>query len=209
MLEEVRARPKQLLGEISCSLLEAFIGGWTFGAYRCDQLVDIQDQLFRQFGAELSAKYGTPSTVFNAFSQLRLLAGDTGAFHLFFEELNLFANLFPDCLAPRAQSAGKKISRAEVIASIRRKPGLYLGRKSVSRLRAFLDGDAYAFKKSGLAGKIDPDLDEFEKWLMANEGMRSQFRWERVILLYANQNEEIAFDLFFDRLDEWEAQKAK
>src|SRR5262249_29761480 len=73
--------------------------------------------------------------------------------------------------------------------------------RSLTRLRAYLDGHATAYRIHHQIYPEEVDLVAFTEWLREKNKMRGQYRWERIIL-YWTQDEKQALTVFFDLLDE-------
>uniref|UniRef100_B8HQL0 Uncharacterized protein n=1 Tax=Cyanothece sp. (strain PCC 7425 / ATCC 29141) TaxID=395961 RepID=B8HQL0_CYAP4 len=92
----------------------------------------------------------------------------------------------------------------ELLEKIRTKPGMYLGRPSVSDLFMFLVGYEYALSE------IDIDLTEAEKqfycdfqpWLQQKLKITSVASWAKLIMLSCH-DEKAGFEQFYKLLDEF------
>ncbi|MTI41397.1 hypothetical protein [Fulvivirga lutimaris] len=94
----------------------------------------------------------------------------------------------------------------EILEVIRRKPHFYLTSKSITSLQNFLNGyllmagfsnDAY---NSG-----DPKIDDFKYWILnkssTQDGVGNPY--SNTLLLECKGDEELAFERFFEYLDEF------
>lgn len=213
MLKEVREHSVELLGAVSLERLEAFTSGWSVaethyghGPYN---LVG-ESEYFREFQRHLTTKYGLPEMgTAGHCSVLRLVSsGDEAAFHLYFQELDLFPKSKPD------PQRGNRVKTGicpfnQMMDYICEKPPLYLGIRSVTRLRAYLDGYAYGAKKLRPGIKLDPDMAEFEVWLRERERMPASIRWERLALACVFDDETHAFAYFVKNYKAWRSSQSK
>lgn len=96
----------------------------------------------------------------------------------------------------------------EVLDQIKAKPGLYLGRPSVSDLLMFLNGYEFAREQLGieLTEAEERFHDEFQPWLQQKMGVTSVTSWAKLIMLSCH-DEKAGFDLFFQLLNEFSEQK--
>lgn len=96
----------------------------------------------------------------------------------------------------------------DALASVRKHPGLVLGRKSIHALDAFLAGFAFARKEDKSAGDYE-FLADFNDWVRDRFGVKSNQGWARIIAFYsADENEELP--LFWRLFDEFrESRQAK
>jgi hypothetical protein len=95
---------------------------------------------------------------------------------------------------------------AELLKEIRRRPGMYIGWPSLSRLSGFLRGYDYAlFKLQGAPG--DPFFLSFQEWIERRLQVKHEF-WENAILQQAG-SEADAFHRFWVLLDEYYAEQER
>lgn len=86
----------------------------------------------------------------------------------------------------------------ELLNKIEYRPELYLGEKSIVKLRIYLMGFAY--------GLTYPDLNEplydFQLFIeyKYNNSRKTALGWDSILLKYTNGNEEMALNLFFKEL---------
>lgn len=99
----------------------------------------------------------------------------------------------------------KEITREKFYAlleDIKKRPGMYLGGKSIIRLTHFLDGIGYALSY-GDEQHADIDfLQGFQEWLQIKYDIPSTQHWSRILLFFA-ANEEDAFDAFYRHVEEF------
>lgn len=92
----------------------------------------------------------------------------------------------------------------EILEKIRTKPGIYIGRSSVSDLFMFLVG--YECARSELDIELSQEDDEFygefQPWLQQKLGITTVSSWAKMIMVYC-QDEKTGFEYFYDLLDEF------
>ena len=92
----------------------------------------------------------------------------------------------------------------EILAKIQAKPGMYIGRPSVSDLFMFLVG--YECSRSELEiENTDEEEDfygEFQPWLQKKLGITTVSSWSKMIMLYCH-DEKAGFEKFFNLLNEF------
>ncbi|MFM2064843.1 MAG: hypothetical protein RLZZ507_4514 [Cyanobacteriota bacterium] len=98
----------------------------------------------------------------------------------------------------------------EILEKVRNKPGMYIGRPSVSDLFMFLVGYEYARSELGseLSAEDDDFYGEFQPWLQKKLGITSVSSWAKIIMLYC-QDEKAGFEYFFRLLDEFKQRDAE
>lgn len=92
----------------------------------------------------------------------------------------------------------------EILQKIQARPGMYIGRPSISDLFMFLVGYKTARRELG----IEPNeqgikfFREFQPWIQERFKVQSVNSWAKIILLYSVDEKE-AFTYFFKLLDEF------
>jgi hypothetical protein len=92
-----------------------------------------------------------------------------------------------------------------VIQKIRMRAPMYVGQRSISCLRAFLNGWEFAHE-----GKVEDAslMQDFQEWVARKCRVPEGQSWDR-ILLFDSQDEAAAFDKFFAWFDEFVAAQNK
>jgi len=92
----------------------------------------------------------------------------------------------------------------ELLEKIRTKPGMYIGRPSVSDLFMFLIGYEYGRGESGVEPTEEEDdfYGEFQPWLQKKLGIKTVSSWAKMIMLSCH-DEKAGFEKFFKLLDEF------
>lgn len=92
----------------------------------------------------------------------------------------------------------------ELLEKIRTKPGMYIGRPSVSDLFMFLVGYEYGRSESGVEPTEEEDnfYGEFQPWLQEKLGIKTVSSWAKIIMLSCH-DEKAGFEKFFKLLDEF------
>jgi len=93
---------------------------------------------------------------------------------------------------------------ATLLKEIRNRPGMYIGWPSLSRLSGFLRGYDFALFKLREA-PFDPFFISFQEWIERRLQVKYEF-WEN-ILLQQSGSEADAFNLFWELLDEYQAEQ--
>jgi len=204
LMSLIEGDPRKFLGNASYEKFQGFLIGWDIATPERSYFDS------RAFHRWVDAKYGLPDKY--GASNISLIAGnDHDAFHLFFKELEEFRAVHPEYFTPaqNLETVKNKLlhSRREILEKIFRKPGLYMGCKSVTRLRGFLDGDAYARRQSDPGIQLYADLDPLEEWLKGYHDSNIHLRCEALALLYSSHNEAQAFDWLVERIQEFETER--
>jgi len=98
-----------------------------------------------------------------------------------------------------------KVGLFEILSKIKAKPGLYIGRPSVSDLFIFLAGYKTARRELG----IEPTAEEMKFYQQFHQFVESKYNlhtsnaWAKIILLYC-PDEKQGFERFFQLLEEFQ-----
>jgi len=91
----------------------------------------------------------------------------------------------------------------EVIQRIKKRPSMYLGKRSISNLRAFLSGYILSRRELGMAQTDqEKEFGEFPAWLQKKFGINSTQAWDSIILFYC-EDERDALEKFFNLFEEY------
>lgn len=86
----------------------------------------------------------------------------------------------------------------EMLQRIKQRPGMYLGRCSITRLRSFLDG--YMDARQDLCLPLTEQEQEFggfQEWVQKRFNINSNHSWDSIILFYSADERE-ALSTFFE-----------
>jgi hypothetical protein len=91
----------------------------------------------------------------------------------------------------------------DLLQRIKQRPGMYLGKCSITRLRAFLDGYGMARAELGFPDTEEQQqLDGFQEWIQERYQITSTHGWDSIILFFS-VDEKDALDKFFKLLEEF------
>lgn len=91
----------------------------------------------------------------------------------------------------------------ELLHKIKKRPGMYLGEASITRLKIFLMGYSIARRELGLGlTKQEKQFSQFQQWVKYHYQVNSNQGWDKIILSQVN-DEKLALNLFFDLLDKF------
>ena len=91
----------------------------------------------------------------------------------------------------------------EMLQEIKKRPGMYLGKRSITRLRSFLDGYMGAREDLGLPRtEQEKEFNEFQEWIQQRFNITSSHGWDSIILFYS-ADERDALDKFFELFEKF------
>ena len=204
VLFRVETAPEIHLGRPSLSRLvafetgyESFAGTGSFAGFRYYDF--LRNWLVERYGPQSMAQ--GPIQILQ-----RIANDDERAFHLFFRELA--AAIAATGKPAPAPAAGQKLTpypASAYLRSMAKRPALYFGRPTVSRLRAFLDGYCLAAEEAGHLECLD--LDGFEHWVRKQLDLKGMFRWEEALIAVYDGDDAAAYNLGLRSLREYRETK--
>jgi hypothetical protein len=91
----------------------------------------------------------------------------------------------------------------DFLQNIRKRPAMYLGQRSITRLHIFLCGYRFARSELGISQtEQEREFGEFQSWLEQKFNVETTQSWANIILS-RTKNESQALDNFFELLDEF------
>lgn len=91
----------------------------------------------------------------------------------------------------------------EMLQEIEKRPGMYLGKRSITRLRSFLDGYMGAREDLGLPQtEQEREFNGFQEWIQERFNITSSHGWDSIILFYS-ADERDALDKFFELFEKF------
>lgn len=86
----------------------------------------------------------------------------------------------------------------DLLARIKKRPGMYLGKVSLTRLKMLLMGYSMSRGELGLQlTQEEKKFAQFQQWIQRKYQINSSQGWETIILSKV-EDEKLAFDLFFE-----------
>ena len=91
----------------------------------------------------------------------------------------------------------------DLIQRIKQRPGLYLGKSSITRLNMLLIGYSQARMELGLPRTLEEiEFDKFQDWIQEKFKITSSHGWDSIILFYSI-DERDALDKFFELFEKF------
>jgi hypothetical protein len=91
----------------------------------------------------------------------------------------------------------------DLLARIKQRPGMYLGKVSITRLKMLLMGYSMSRGELGLQlTQQEKQFAQFQQWIQTKYQINSAQGWETIILSQV-EDEKLAFDLFFELFEQF------
>ena len=91
----------------------------------------------------------------------------------------------------------------DLLARIKQRPGMYLGKVSLTRLKMLLMGYGMSRGELGLQlTQEEKQFAQFQQWIQRKYQINSSEGWESIILSQV-EDEKLAFDLFFELFEQF------
>lgn len=91
----------------------------------------------------------------------------------------------------------------DLLTRIKKRPGMYLGKVSLTRLKILLMGYSMSRGELGLQlTQEEKQFAQFQQWIQRKYQINSSQGWETIILSQV-EDEKLAFDLFFELFEEF------
>ncbi|MFM6833071.1 MAG: hypothetical protein ACKPKC_01340 [Dolichospermum sp.] len=94
----------------------------------------------------------------------------------------------------------------DLLTKIKQRPGMYLGKVSITRLKILLM--VYSMSRGELGLQLtqqEKQFSQFQKWIQGKYQINSAEGWETIILSQV-EDEKLAFDLFFQLWEQFKNQ---
>jgi hypothetical protein len=91
----------------------------------------------------------------------------------------------------------------ELLQKIKKRPALYLGKRSLSHLQVFLDAYTFACREMGIeVTEEERKFEEFQGWIEQRYNQPDTQSWSRIIL-FCSEDESDALDTFFELFEDF------
>lgn len=88
----------------------------------------------------------------------------------------------------------------EILEQMKKRPAMYLGKKSIILLEAFING--YLDREKEIDNNYIPSFSYFANYVKEYYDNQISNSWAKIILFYSADDEE-AFDIFYNILDDF------
>jgi hypothetical protein len=215
ILAEIKNQPTKYLRETSLPHLFIFLNGYKIARRDFGITITSEEQKFyRDFQPWIQQKLKIKTV--NSWANIIQIfcINDREAFNYFFALLAEFNQGEKPSESPSLKEYAWKNPQAkstitadnnfyQLLDKIKTRPALYLGKRSILSLQAFLDGYSFACRQLAIpVTEQEQEFAEFQDWIEKQFNRPSTKSWARIILFYS-EDESQAIDTFFELFEDF------
>ena len=215
ILAQIKNQPAQYLRQTSLPHLFVFLNGYKIAKRDLRISISSEEQEFyRDFQPWIQKKLKVKTV--NSWANIIQLfcINDREAFNYFFELLAEFNQGEKPSEPPFLKEYAWKNPQAtppitadknfyQLLDKIKTRPALYIGKRSIFSLQAFLDGYTFACRQLAIPiTEQEQEFAEFQNWIEKQFNRPSSKSWARIIL-FDSEDESQAFDTFFELFEDF------
>lgn len=212
LLQDIKAHPVRYLGKPSITCLHSFLVGY-LGTLR-DLGFTHESGAMKGFQEWMQEQEKT--TVCRSWDAILLFThgGEKSCLYIFFELFDEFLSRHE--ISQQKIGNGEKFSSSlndlrlptydcydDLLKGIKKRPGMYLGTSSITKLDMLLRGCSLARREVGIAPtNSEREFAGFQSWLQEKYGIKTNQSWAKIILFYSIDEQE-ALGKFFELYEEY------
>ena len=209
LLQRIKDKPETYLGKPSITRLRMFLDG--YGMARCDLGLPRRSQQkeFSGFQEWIQTRFNITST--HGWDDIILFysVDERDALDNFFKLFEQFCNdeSVSRGIVMQEMTKGRLDFKSEylydMLQNIKQRPGMYLGKCSITRLSMLLAGYAMARAELGLpVTEQEKAFGGFQDWIQERYKITSTHGWDSIILFYS-ADERDALNKFFELFEKF------
>lgn len=211
LLQKIKENPVMYIDKPSITCLHSFLIGYI------DGLITLGFTTINSCGMEgfqewIQERAKTNTTQSWAGIILSYSGSERAAFNKFFEEFEQFLKQKDDSKTQKSEDISKLSENMsfprfdiykEIPSNIKKRPGMFLGANSITRLDMLLRGYSLARREVGVP-PTEPEREfaGFQSWVEEKYGINSGQSWSKIILFYSVDEPE-ALQKFFELFEEY------
>ncbi|MBE8970761.1 hypothetical protein IQ277_32500 [Nostocales cyanobacterium LEGE 12452] len=209
LLQKIKENPVMYIDKPSITYLHSFLIGYL--STRTEMGLDREGSGIEGFQEWIQEREKTNVSQSWAGILIFPCGSERNAFYSFFELFERFLNDDSSKKDENERSLNYsendlKISVRplyELLASIKKRPGMYLGNNSITKLDMLLRGYSLAQREVGLPLTYqEREFEGFQSWVEEKYGINSGQSWSKIILFYSVDEHE-ALQKFFELFEEF------
>ncbi|MDZ8137680.1 MAG: hypothetical protein RM049_20645 [Nostoc sp. DedQUE04] len=210
LLQDIKDNPVMYLNKPSITCLDSFLVGYL--STRSEMGLEREGSGIEGFQDWIQEREKT--NISQSWAGILLFFGgsERSAFSNFFELFEIF--LKRNESSPNKEN-GKSLNSSgndlrfsvralyELLDSIKKRPGMYLGTSSITKLDMLLRGYSLAQREVGVPlTEQEREFEGFQSWVQEKYGIKSGQSWSKIILFYSVDEHE-ALQKFFELFEEY------
>lgn len=212
LLQKIKDSPVMYLGKPSLTCLHSFLIGYL--SSRSDLGLDREGTILDGFQEWIQKREKTQASRSWAGIILCSNISERSAFYRFFELLDEFlhqkdgSSISKNIIEEKFRVNGNDLKTRvrelyELLEAIKKRPGMYLGTSSITRLDMLLRGCNLARREAGIAPtEQEKEFEGFQSWIQEKYDIKSGQSWAKIILFYSVDEYE-ALEKFFELYEEY------
>lgn len=213
LLQKIKYNPAMYLDKPSITCLHSFLNGYL--SQRIYLGLDREGSGIEGFQEWIQERAKTKVSQSWAGIILFISGSERSAFYGFFDDFEMFLN--QDDNSKNQKNKSKEKFRTteddlrfrqfniynELLGSIKKRPGMYLGTSSITKLDMLLRGYSLAQREVGISPtEQERKFEGFQAWIEEKYRIKSGQSWAKIILFYSIDEYE-ALENFFELFEEY------
>ncbi|KYC36235.1 hypothetical protein WA1_41650 [Scytonema hofmannii PCC 7110] len=212
LLQSIKDNPTRYLDKPSITCLHSFLIGY-LGTLR-DLGFALESSVMNGFQEWIQEREKTTVSQSWVGILLFICGSERLAFNSFFTDFETFLNQTESLKNKKnaeEENFKSKVDNVkplsydfyELLGWIKKRPGMYLGTSSITRLDMYLRGYTLARREVGIAPtEQEREFEGFQSWLQERYKIKSNQSWAKIILFYSMDEHE-ALERFFELFEEY------
>ncbi|MCC5638050.1 hypothetical protein LC593_19870 [Nostoc sp. CHAB 5844] len=204
LLQEIKNNPVMYLDKPSITHLHSFLSGYLNTQYM---------ELFISFQKWIQETEKTSISPSWDKIILFVCGSERNAFYSFFELFEKFLKQKDDSIiqeseekysAPEDNSSFLQFDiYNEILSGVKKRPGMYLGSSSITKLDMSLRGTSLARREAGVPPTAqEREFEGFQSWIQEKYAIKTGQSWSKIILFYSVDEYEALYK-FFELFEEY------
>ena len=214
LLQEIKDNPVMYIDKPSITCLHSFLNGYLSSLSHLG--FTRQGYATEGFNEWMQERAKTKVSQSWAGIILFLCNSERNAFYSFFELFEKFLKQKDELKIPENEEKSSATEDNltflqfdiynEILKGIKKRPGMFLGTSSITKLDMLLRGYTQARREAGLAPTDEEkEFEGFQKWVQEKYEIKSGQSWAKIILFYSIDDYE-ALQRFFELYEEYQNQ---